>query len=100
MEEKKLGFLIANLFNDYTNYMNSYLKEMDLTLKKGFLTKEIDPEDNRRKIVKITKKGKEIQKAALQINNEIEESIISKIGENEIKTLKEQLITLDELIKN
>ena len=32
MEEKKLGFLIANLFNDYTNYMNSYLKEMDLTL--------------------------------------------------------------------
>ena len=89
MEEKKLGFLIANLFNDYTNYMNSYLKEMDLTLsqtrvllvlalnngvsidylaekanigkssvtksvkileKKGFLTKEIDPEDNRRKI--------------------------------------------------
>ena len=144
MEEKKLGFLIANLFNDYTNYMNSYLKEMDLTLsqtrvllvlalnngvsidylaidylaekanigkssvtksvkileKKGFLTKEIDPEDNRRKIVKITKKGKEIQNAALQINDEIEESIISKIGENEIKTLKEQLITLDELIKN
>ena len=99
MEEKKLGFLIANLFNDYTNYMNSYLKEMDLTLK-GFLTKEIDPEDNRRKIVKITKKGKEIQNAALQINDEIEESIISKIGENEIKTLKKQLITLDELIKN
>lgn len=139
MEEKKLGFLIANLFNDYTNYMNSYLKEMDLTLsqtrvllvlalnncvsidylaekanigkssvtksvkileKKGFLTKEIDPKDNRKKIVKITKKGKEIQKAALQINDEIEESIISKIGENEIKALKEQLITLDELIKN
>ena len=139
MEEKKLGFLIANLFNDYTNYMNSYLKEMDLTLsqtrvllvlalnngvsidylaekanigkssvtksvkileKKGFLTKEIDSEDNRRKVVKITKKGKEIQKAALQINDEIEESITSKIGENEIKTLKKQLIALDELIKN
>ena len=139
MKEKKLGFIIANLFNDYTNYMNSYLKEIDLSLsqsrvllvlalnngvsidylaekanigkssvtksvkileKKGFLTKEIDSEDNRRKVVKITKKGKEIQKAALQIKNEIEESIISKIGENEIKTLKEQLITLDELIKN
>ena len=35
-----------------------------------------------------------------KVHNEIEESIISKIGENEIKTLKEQLITLDELIKN
>ena len=139
MKEKKLGFIIANLFNDYTNYMNSYLKKMDLTLsqtrvllvlalnngvsidylaekanigkssvtksvkileKKGFLTKEIDSEDNRRKVVKITKKGKEIQNAALQINDEIEESIISKIGENEIKTLKKQLIALDELIKN
>ena len=138
MEEKKLGFLIANLFNDYTNYMNSYLKEMDLTLsqtrvllvlglndgvsidvlstksnigkssvtksvkileKKGFLTKEIDPEDNRKKIVKITKKGRNIQKEALRINDEIETSIISKIGEEEIKTLKEQLITLDNLIK-
>ena len=73
---------------------------MKILEKKGFLTKEIDPEDNRRKIVKITKKGKEIQNAALQINDEIEESIISKIGENEIKTLKKQLITLDELIKN
>ena len=139
MKEKKLGFIIANLFNDYTNYMNSYLKKMDLTLsqtrvllvlalnngvsidylaekanigkssvtksvkileKKGFLTKEIDSEDNRRKVVKITKKGKEIQNAAIQINDEIEESIISKIGENEIKTLKKQLIALDELIKN
>ena len=138
MEEKKLGFLIANLFNDYTNYMNRYLKEMDLTLsqtrvllvlglndgvsidvlstksnigkssttksvkileKKGFLTKEIDPEDNRKKIVKITKKGRNIQKEALRINDEIETSIISKIGEEEIKTLKEQLFTLDNLIK-
>ena len=103
MEEKKLGFLIANLFNDYTKAnigKSSVTKSVKILEKKGFLTKEIDPEDNRRKIVKITKKGKEIQKAALQINNEIEESIISKIGENEIKTLKEQLITLDELIKN
>lgn len=139
MKEKKLGFLIANLFNDYTNYMNRYLREMDLTLsqtrvllvlglndgvsidvlstksnigkssttksvkileKKGFLTKEIDPEDNRKKIVKITKKGRNIQKEALRINDEIESSIISKIGEEEIKTLKEQLFTLDNMIKN
>jgi DNA-binding MarR family transcriptional regulator len=138
MQEKKLGFLIANLFNDYTNYMNNYLKEMDLTLsqtrvllvlglnngvsidclasksnigkssvtksvkileKKGFLTKEIDPQDNRKKIIKITKKGRNVQKAAVKINNEIEESIISKIGKKEIKNLKKQLITLDNLIK-
>lgn len=139
MEEKKLGFLIANLFNDYTNYMNSYLKEMDLTLsqtrvllvlglndgvsidflaekanigkssvtksvkileKKGFLTKEIDPEDNRKKIVRITNKGRDIQKEALRINDEIESSIVARIGEEEIRELKKQLFSLDELIKN
>ena len=32
MSEKKLGFLIGNLFYAYTSYMNSYLTEMDLTL--------------------------------------------------------------------
>ena len=138
MSEKKLGFLIGDLFYTYTNYLNNALKEMDITIsqarvllvlaknngvsidflanktnigkssttksvkileKKGFLTKEIDPEDNRKKIVKITKKGRNIQKEALRINDEIETSIISKIGEEEIKTLKEQLITLDNLIK-
>ena len=138
MEDKKLGFLISNIFNDYTNYMNSYLEKMDLTLsqtrvllvlalnngvsidflaeksnigkssvtksvkileKKGFLTKGIDPEDNRKKIVKITNKGRNIQKEALKINNEIEESIVSAIGEEEIKILKKQLMTLDDLIK-
>lgn len=138
MEDKKLGFLISNIFNDYTNYMNSYLEKMDLTLsqtrvllvlalnngvsidflaeksnigkssvtksvkileKKGFLTKDINPEDNRKKIVKITNKGRNIQKEALKINNEIEESIVSVIGEEEIKILKKQLMTLDDLIK-
>lgn len=139
MKEKKLGFLISNIFNNYTQYMNKYLKKKDLTLsqtrillvlalnngisidhlskktnigkssitksvkileKKGFLTKEINPKDNRKKIIKITKKGKNIQKEALKINDEIENTIISKIGENEIKTLKKQLNTLNELIKN
>lgn len=138
MEDKKLGFLISNIFNDYTNYMNSYLEKMDLTLsqtrvllvlalnngvsidflaeksnigkssvtksvkileKKGFLTKDINPKDNRKKIVKITNKGRNIQKEALKINNEIEESIVSAIGEEEIKILKKQLMTLDDLIK-
>ena len=93
MSEKKLGFLIGDLFYTYTNYLNNALKEMDITIsqarvllvlakndgvsidflanktnigkssitksvkileKKEFLTKEIDPDDNRKKIIKIT----------------------------------------------
>lgn len=89
MSEKKLGFLIGDLFYTYTNYLNNALKEMDITIsqarvllvlakndgvsidflanktnigkssitksvkilaKKEFLTKEIDPDDNRKKL--------------------------------------------------
>ena len=103
--------------------MNSYLKEMDLTLsqtrillvlalnggisiyelskatnigkssitksvkileKKGFLTKEIDSQDNRKKYIKITPKGLEVQKLAVRMNDEIENKINEEFGENEI----------------
>lgn len=136
MKTKKLGFLIGNLFNSYTNYLNNALKERDITIsqtrillvlakndgvsidylaektnigkssitksvkileKKKFLTKEIDPKDNRKKIVKITSTGKEIQKFAIKTNNEIEEKLNHQIGEKEIDDLKiklEELITL------
>ena len=138
MSEKKLGFIIGNLFYTYTNYLNNALKKMDITLsqarvllvlakndgvsidflasktnigkssitksvkileRKEYLTKAIDPEDNRRKIVKITPKGKEIQKFAIEVNSEIEEKISKKIGKNQIDNLKIQLEDLIELIK-
>ena len=138
MSEKKLGFIIGNLFYAYTNYLNNALKKMDITLsqarvllvlakndgvsidflasktnigkssitksvkileRKEYLTKAIDPEDNRRKIVKITPKGKEIQKFAIDVNTEIEEKISEKIGKKQIDELKIQLEDLIELIK-
>jgi len=136
MAEKKLGFLIGDLFYTYTNYLNNALKEMDITIsqarvllvlakndgvsidflanktnigkssitksvkileKKEFLTKEIDPEDNRKKIIRITPKGKEIQKSAVKTNEEIENKLNNQIGEKGMADLKiklEELITL------
>ncbi|WP_296872251.1 MarR family winged helix-turn-helix transcriptional regulator [uncultured Methanobrevibacter sp.] len=94
MSEKKLGFLIGDLFYTYTNYLNNALKEMDIE-KKEFLTKEIDPDDNRKKIIKITSKGKEIQKFAFKTNEEIENKLNLQIGEKEMADLK---IKLEELI--
>lgn len=135
MSEKKLGFLIGNLFYAYTNYLNNSLKEMDITLsqarvllvlakndgvsidflssetkigkssitksvkileRKQYLTKDIDPEDNRRKIIRITSKGKEIQKQAVKVNDEIEEKLNAEFGKKEIESLKNEL---EELIK-
>ena len=134
MSEKKLGFLIGDLFYTYTNYLNNALKEMDITIsqarvllvlakndgvsidflanktnigkssitksvkileKKEFLTKEIDPDDNRKKIIKITSKAKEIQKFAFKTNEEIENKLNRQIGEKEMADLK---IKLEELI--
>ena len=134
MSEKKLGFLIGDLFYTYTNYLNNALKEMDITIsqarvllvlakndgvsidflanktnigkssitksvkileKKEFLTKEIDPDDNRKKIIKITSKAKEIQKFAFKTNEEIENKLNLQIGEKEMADLK---IKLEELI--
>lgn len=134
MSEKKLGFLIGDLFYTYTNYLNNALKEMDITIsqarvllvlakndgvsidflanktnigkssitksvkilaKKEFLTKEIDPDDNRKKIIKITSKGKEIQKFAIKTNEEIENKLNRQTGEKEMADLK---IKLEELI--
>ena len=135
MSEKKLGFLIGNLFYAYTNYLNNSLKEMDITIsqarvllvlakndgvsidflssetkigkssitksvkileRKQYLTKDIDPEDNRRKIVRITSKGKEIQKQAVKVNDEIEKKLNVEFGKKEIESLKNEL---EELIK-
>ena len=134
MSEKKLGFLIGDLFYTYTNYLNNALKEMDITIsqarvllvlakndgvsidflanktnigkssitksvkileKKEFLTKEIDSDDNRKKIIKITSKGKEIQKFVFKTNEEIENKLNLQIGEKEMADLK---IKLEELI--
>ena len=138
MSEKKLGFIIGNLFYTYTNYLNNALKKMDITIsqarvllvlakndcvsidflasktnigkssitksvkileRKEYLTKAIDPEDNRRKIVKITPKGMEIQKFAIDVNREIEEKISHKIGKKQIDELKIQMEDLIEFIK-
>ena len=137
MSEKKLGFLIGDLFYTYTNYLNNALKEMDITIsqarvllvlakndgvsidflanktnigkssitksvkileKKEFLTKEIDPDDNRKKIIKITSKGKEIQKFAINTNEEIENKLNHQIGEKEMADLKRKLEELIILI--
>ena len=35
MSEKKLGFLIGDLFYTYTNYLNNALKEMDITISQA-----------------------------------------------------------------
>ena len=59
--------------------------------KKELVKKEIDSEDNRKKIITTTNKGKEIQREALRMNFEIEEKLKKELGEELIKRMKIQL---------
>lgn len=78
---------------------SSITKSVKILERKEFITKEIDPQDNRKKIIKITNKGRKIQEKALEINQEIEETIEKQIGKQETNNLKynlKKLITLME----
>lgn len=136
--KKAFGFILSQVFNSYTTYINNYLKEIDLSLsqarilfalahldnpsiddiskithigkssvtksikileKKDFVVKEIDSNDNRKKVITVTNKGKNVQKQALKINLEIEEKISNKFGKNQLNDLKSSLIDLNEFLK-
>ena len=59
--------------------------------KKGLVNKKIDEEDNRKKVITTTDKGKEIQEDALEMNFRIEEKLKKELGNDAIKSMKIQL---------
>ena len=79
---------------------SSITKSVKILEKKDFVTKKIDPIDNRKKVIDVTDKGKIVQKKALLINNQMEEKLKNKLGEKEINSLKYQLKKLVDLINS
>lgn len=59
--------------------------------KKGLVNKKIDDEDNRKKVITATDKGKQIQEDALEMNFRIEEKLKKELGSDAIKSMKIQL---------
>lgn len=59
--------------------------------KKGLVNKKIDEEDNRKKVITATDKGKRIQEDALEMNFRIEEKLKEELGNDAIKSMKIQL---------
>lgn len=68
--------------------------------KKGLVNKEIDEEDNRKKVITATDKGKQIQKDALEMNFKIEEKLKKELGNDAIKSMKIQLRDLILILDN
>ena len=68
--------------------------------KKGLVNKKIDEEDNRKKVITATDKGKQIQEDALKMNFRIEEKLKEELGNDVIKSMKIQLRDLILVLDN
>ncbi len=68
--------------------------------KKGLVNKKIDEEDNRKKVITATDKGKQIQEDALEMNFRIEEKLKEELGNDAIKSMKIQLRDLILVLEN
>lgn len=75
----------AQLTKQLMNYLVNYLQEH------GYVIRDTDPTDRRAKIIRLTERGQEALRAGSSIIGEIEQEWIERIGEENMKTLRENL---------
>ena len=95
-EDVSIDFLAKKIYMS----KSSVTKAVKNLEKKGFVTKEIDETDNRKKVIASTPKGKEIQKESLQMNSEIEKKLEEDLGKETLKSLKLNLRDLILLLED
>ncbi len=57
----------------------------------GYVQLNTDPDDGRAKLVRLTKKGEDFQRAALTVSRRLETKMATLIGQSEAKKLRELL---------
>ncbi len=82
---------LVTLFNVSDGYTAKLLRRFE---ERGFITRHEDPENRRRKIVKLTDKGCQITDKILDYINTWEELRRSNLSDDEFKTLKKLLFKL------
>jgi len=65
--------------------------------KLGFISKEVDPNDTRSKIIKHTKKGQKCVTEIINASIKLEKLVFKDIGEDNFHILKESLKRIEEL---
>ena len=78
---------------------SSLTKLIRLLLQKDLIRKEVDPEDTRNKVIKLTESGKEIKKICLQNIAESEDYLLKDFSLQEIDTLANLLLKIKKKIK-
>lgn len=66
--------------------------------KKGYLKREINKEDRRAIIIKLTPKGKQMQKKINDYRKNCEQKILSKVSQSKLKVIKDSFTTVLELL--
>ena len=82
---------IVNLLDVSDGYTAKLLRKFEVN---GFITRQEDPTNRRRKIVKLTPKGIEKTDEFIRIVDEWEKQVSAKTTHEEMKTLKEILFKL------
>ncbi|MDQ3646882.1 MAG: MarR family transcriptional regulator [Actinomycetota bacterium] len=65
--------------------------------ERGFVTRESDPTDGRAKLIKLTVEGRKLIAAAYEVIGEIEEALLSHIGEENLRKSRESLAALTDI---
>ncbi|HKK47209.1 MAG TPA: MarR family winged helix-turn-helix transcriptional regulator [Balneolaceae bacterium] len=65
---------------------SAVLRQINCLEKKHFLIKIPDPEDKRRKKLVLTKPGLKVLRKALNVENELLETVLGDVGEQDLKT--------------
>ena len=96
-DEESIDFITKKTYMS----KSSVTKAVKHLMQKDLVNKEIDQKDNRKKIITVTDKGKELQNKAMQMNLEIEEKLKKELGKEIIKSMKIELrdliLVLDKL---
>ena len=73
---------------------SSITKSVKHLEEKGLVTRERNPKDNRKIIITVTKKGKTVQKEAINRSNQLEKKINEKITTEKVDSMKKDLYNL------
>ena len=70
------------------------IKVVDEMEARGFLVREPDPGDRRRKLLTLTDKGQAVRAAALAASREMERELRAELGEADVDAMRRSLLAL------
>jgi DNA-binding MarR family transcriptional regulator len=98
-----LDFLLTNSRAVQTDLANHFAKDKSVMLRQidemeqaGWIERQMDPDDRRRKILVVTRSGQEIHRKASKLRSKVFAQVLGGIGEKDLAVFLKVLRTMDE----